>query len=192
MSDNDVRDVVKVGSRADGTIKSTEEILAEKPISLAKNLPRGAGGEGGVGTGNIGRKQEVPTIKIDKKPPPSKTAKISREVEHRSEENLKVKKGETKISLAGPIANRQILHKVLPKYPAWCLQRGISGVVKIKIWVEPSGNIREGTLIEISSGYPDLDQAVIRALKTWRFAPLPQDVIQETQWGIITFRFVCG
>jgi protein TonB len=82
--------------------------------------------------------------------------------------------------------------KVLPKYPAWCLQKGISGVVKVRIWVEASGSVREGTLVEISSGYPDLDQAVVNALKKWRFAPLPKNVVQETQWGIITFRFVCG
>jgi TonB family protein len=194
LTDEDVGDVVKVGNRTNGTMKSTAEILAEKPISLAKNLPRGAGTEGGtgIGAGGIGRQAETPTIKIDKKPPPPKPSKITTEVETKVDEKIKVKKGETQISLAGPIANRSILNKVLPQYPSWALSKGISGVVKIRIWVEPSGDVREGTLIEISSGYPDLDQAVINALKKWRFAPLPSNVIQETQWGIITFRFVCG
>lgn len=195
-SDNGVGDVIRVGSGKDGSMKSTEEILAEKPISLAKNLPRGAGGEGGVGigsTGSIGRKATVPEIKIDKKaPPPTKTTEIGKKVEQQVEKKLKVGKGQTSISLAGPIANRQILNKVLPKYPGWCLNKGFSGVVKIRIWVEPGGAVREGTLVEISSGYPDLDQAVINALKSWRFAPLPAGVVQETQWGVITFRFVCG
>ncbi|HEC78290.1 MAG TPA: energy transducer TonB [candidate division WOR-3 bacterium] len=195
MTNNgDVGDVIRIGSTKNGTMKSTEEILAEKPISLAKNLPRGAGGEGGVGIGggNIGRKAQVPAIKIDKKPPPPKTSQIGKKVEKQVETKLKVEKGGTQISLAGPIANRQILSKILPKYPAWCLRKGISGVVKIRIWVEPSGCVREGTLIEVSSGYPDLDQAVIKALRLWKFAPLPSNVVQETQWGIITFRFVCG
>ncbi|KPJ73150.1 hypothetical protein AMJ52_04195 [candidate division TA06 bacterium DG_78] len=187
-------DVVKIGSKADGTVKSTEEILAEKPISLVKNLPRGAGTEGGVGIGKggIGYKAQAPTIKIDKKPPPPKTTKITKQVETQIEEKLKSEKAGTQISLAGPIAGRQILNKVLPKYPSWCLQKGISGVVKVRIWVEASGNLREGTLVEISSGYPDLDQAVVDALKKWRFVPLPKSVVQETQWGIITFRFICG
>ncbi|GAH33835.1 unnamed protein product, partial [marine sediment metagenome] len=35
----DVGDVVRIGNGKAGTMKSTEEILAEKPISLAKNLP---------------------------------------------------------------------------------------------------------------------------------------------------------
>jgi len=193
MINNDINDVVRIGSKNNGTMKSTEEILAEKPISLAKNLPRGAGSEGGVGTsGGIGRKADVPVLKIDRKPPPPKTSKIDKKAKKEVEQKLKVEKGKTQISLAGPIASRNILNKVLPKYPAWCLRQGISGVVKIKIWVEPSGMVREGTLIEISSGYPDLDQTVIKALKGWRFAPLPSNVVQETQWGIITFRFVCS
>jgi TonB family protein len=195
-AENGTGDVVRIGSSKNGTMKSTEEILAEKPISLAKNLPRGAGGEGGVGigsSGSIGRKGQAPAIKINKKPPPStKTSQIGKTVEKQVETKLKVETGSTQISLAGPIANRTILNKVLPKYPSWCLRQGISGVVKIRIWVEPSGQVREGTLIEVSSGYPDLDQAVINALKVWRFAPLPSNVVQENQWGVITFRFVCG
>lgn len=195
MVSEDIGDVVRIGNGKAGTMKSTDEILAEKPISLARNLPKGAGGEGGVGiggAGSIGRKAQAPTIKIDKKPPAPKTSAIGKKVEATVEQQLKVEKGKTQISLAGPIAGRQILSKILPKYPVWCLRQGISGVVKIRIWVESSGDVREGSLIEISSGYPDLDQVVINAIKKWRFAPLPSNVVQETQWGVVTFRFVCG
>ena len=186
--------VVHIASKG-GNVKTTEEILAEKPISLAKNLPRGTGGTGSMRIGStIGITQQTPAIKIDKLPPPPKTSNIGKQVEKQIEQKLKVETTGpcTQISLAGPIASREILKKLLPKYPAWCLNQGISGVVKIKIWVEPSGNIREGALIEVSSGYPDLDQAVVNALKTWLFAPLPANVVQESQWGVITFRFVCG
>jgi TonB family protein len=195
VNDGGVNDVIKIGNQNNGTMKSTDEILAEKPISLAKNLKRGSGGEGEVGiggSGGIGVKKDVPTIKINKTPPKQKTASVAKKVEHSVEQKLKVEGGKTQISLAGPIANRSILNKVLPKYPGWCLSQGISGVVKIRIWVEPAGAVREGTLIEVSSGYPDLDQAVINALRFWKFAPLPSGVVQENQWGIITFRFECG
>jgi len=186
--------VVRIADKTAGGMKSTEEILAEKPISLAKNLPRGPGGGGGltIGTTSTVRQTEVPTIKIDKKPPPPKISEIGKRIEEKVEEKLRVEKAGTQILLAGPIANRGILKKILPQYPNWCLQRGISGIVKIRIWVNPSGTIREGTLIEVSSGYPDLDQAVINAIRIWQFAPLPSNVVQETQWGIITFRFVLG
>jgi len=193
LTNEGIGDVVRIGSRANGTMKTTEEILAEKPISLAKNLPRGAGGEAGIGTGGaIGRKAEHPTIKIEKGPPRTKTSEIGKQVEKTIEKKLKFEKGKTQISLAGPIANRSILKKILPRYPEWALKKGISGVVKVRIWVEPSGYVREGKLVEISSGYPELDQAVLNSLKEWQFAPLPKNVVQEAQWGIITFRFVCG
>lgn len=189
-------EVIKIGSIKNGTMKSTEEILAEKPISLAKNLPRGAGTEGGTGIGvygGIGRQAESPTIKIDKKPPPATpSSQIGKQVETRVEEKLKVEAKGTAISLAGPIADREILKKILPQYPNWCLQKGISGVVKIRVEVNPDGRVRENIRVEISSGYPDLDQSVVNAAKTWLFAPLPSTVKQEIQWGIITFRFVCG
>ncbi|MEO0142726.1 MAG: TonB family protein [candidate division WOR-3 bacterium] len=191
-----VGEVIKIGSVKNGTMKSTDEILAEKPISLAKNLPRGAGGEGGVGIGQIGgigRQAQTPTIKIEKKPPPSTpTSQIGKQVEAKVEEKLKVETKGTSISLAGPIANREILKKFLPQYPAWCLQRGICGVVKIRVDVNPDGSVRENVRIEVSSGYPDLDQTVVNSIKKWLFAPLPKDVVQEVQWGIITFKFVLG
>lgn len=191
-----VGEVIKIGSVKNGTMKSTEEILAEKPISLAKNLPRGAGSEGGVGIGGIGgigRQAQAPTIKIDKKPPPpTQSSQIGKKVEEKIEEKLKVETKGTAISLAGPIANREILKKFLPHYPSWCLQRGISGVVKIRIDVNPDGSVRENIRVEISSGYPDLDQTVVNAVKRWLFAPLPFNVVQEVQWGIIIFKFVLG
>ena len=187
-----ISDVVLIGNRNNGTMKSTDEILAEKPLSLAKNLPRDAAKEGGTLISGVGSPLETPILKIDKKPPLVKTPEKTKEPQATFDDKLELAKGETKISLAGPLAQRTILEKLLPKYPAWCLSKNISGVVKVKIWVEPSGAIREGTLIEVSSGYPDLDRAVADALKNWRFAPLPQNVIQETQWGIITFKFVCG
>jgi|UniRef100_A0A7V3RIE5 TonB family protein len=190
-----VGEVIKIGSVKNGTMKSTEEILAEKPISLAKNLPRGAGAEGGTGIGvygGIGRQAQAPSIKIDKKPPPTQTSQIGMKIEEKVEEKLKIETKGTSISLAGPIAERQILKKMLPQYPAWCLQKGISGVVKIRIEVNPEGSVRENIRVEISSGYPDLDQSVVNAVKAWLFAPLPSNVKQEIQWGIITFKFVCG
>lgn len=197
-SEGDMGDVVRIGSGEDGSMRSTEEILAEKPISLAKNLPRGAGGESGVGIsgsgGKIGQKGTTPTIKLDAKtPPPPKTSHIGSKVEKQVETKLKVgTSGETMISLAGPIAGRQIVNKVLPKYPTWCLNQGISGVVKIRVKVNPSGAVLEGMLVEVTSGYPDLDQAAIKALRSWKFVPLPSNVVQEIQWGVVTFKFVCG
>jgi len=44
--------------------------------------------------------------------------------------------------------------------------------------------------VESSSGYPDLDQVVVDALRGWEFAALGPGVKSEDQWGVITFKFV--
>lgn len=190
--------VVRIASKNGGGVKSTDEILAEKPLSLAKNLPRGTGGMGSGGTirpnPGAGIQSGSPQLTIDKTVPIASkpTSTIGKKVDAQVETKLKTEGTGTQISLAGPIAGRDILRKNLPQYPSWCQSRGISGVVKIRIWVNPGGQVREGSLVEVSSGYPDLDQAVINAVRSWLFAPLPAMVQQEAQWGVITFRFVLG
>ena len=190
--------VVRIASKNGGGVKSTDEILAEKPLSLAKNLPRGTGGMGSGGTirpnPGAGVQSTAPTLTIDKNVPIASkpTTTIGKKIDAQVETKLKTEGTGTQISLAGPIAGRDILRKNLPQYPSWCQSRGISGVVKIRIWVNPGGQVREGSLVDVSSGYPDLDQAVINAVRSWLFAPLPPMVQQEAQWGVITFRFVLG
>lgn len=188
--------VVRIADRATGGVKSTEEILAEKPISLSKSLARAGQGEvggGGLFSGTTGGAlaSPAPAIKIETKPPPIRQTQSVEATRPVVEEKLAASgTKKTSFSVAGPIAQRAIVGRVLPAYPAWCQQQGISGTVTIRLWVYPDGSIKESMLIEISSGYPDLDQSVINALKRWRFAPLPASVVQETQWGMITFHFV--
>ncbi|MEO0084698.1 MAG: energy transducer TonB [candidate division WOR-3 bacterium] len=188
----DELDVIRIGSLANGTQKSTEEILLEKPIELASGLSRGAGGLGLAGYPGIGVSEEPP-IQIEHKPleKPRQTvevrpkARASDEIEGIATEPVRG----TNIFIAGPISKRTILTKFLPQYPEWALQRGISGVAIIRIWVLPDGTVKETMTIEQSSGYPELDMLVINALRRWKFAPLSPQVVQEVQWGVITFKF---
>jgi TonB family protein len=93
-------------------------------------------------------------------------------------------------SVAGPISQREITRKLVPRYPKWALDRRISGTVVVRIWVQPDGRVKGAPTVESSSGYPDLDQVVVDALRGWEFAALGPDVKSEDQWGAITFRFV--
>ncbi|MEO0073228.1 MAG: TonB family protein, partial [candidate division WOR-3 bacterium] len=95
----------------------------------------------------------------------------------------------TSFQIAGPISQREILKKVKPRYPRWALQQRISGTVRVRIWVLPGGKVKGTPQVTCSSGYPDLDQVVIEALKLWEFAPLGPDVRAEEQWGDVTFVF---
>lgn len=188
---DDELDVIRIGSKANG--KTTEEILAEKPIELSKGLSRGPSILGLAGYPGIAVNNEPP-IQIEhktlEKPQGVTPTKFSVTRKNDVTEVLEASpvRG-ANISIAGPISKRSILSKVLPQYPEWALERGISGIVIIRIWVMPDGGVKETMAIEQSSGYPELDQLVVNALKRWKFAPLDKSVVQEVQWGVITFRF---
>ena len=92
--------------------------------------------------------------------------------------------------VAGPISQREITKKLVPHYPKWALERRVSGTVVVRIWVQPNGQVKGAPTVESSSGYPDLDQVVVDALRGWEFAPLGSGVKSEDQWGVITFKFM--
>ncbi len=181
-------DVIRIGNKANGTQKSIEEILLEKPIGLSKGTRIGV--QGLAGMPGI-RRPEEPQIKIEHRPIEKPKAVDKPEIPKSdlpSEPVLTLTK-ETNISIAGIISQRAILNKVMPKYPQWALKKGISGAVILKLWVLSDGSVKPNITVEQSSGFPELDQTVVIALTRWQFAPLSKDVVQETQWGIITFRF---
>lgn len=61
-------------------------------------------------------------------------------------------------------------------------------VIRVRFEVRPDGYV--GRIIPIQRMNPELEAEVIRTLRGWRFNRLPNNVPQESQFGIITFRFV--
>ncbi|MBN1996318.1 TonB family protein [candidate division KSB1 bacterium] len=88
-------------------------------------------------------------------------------------------------TIEGDAANRNIMSKVIPKYPPG-LQR--EAVIKIRFTVLPDGRV--GAVIPMQKGDPTLDDITLKALKQWRFNPLPPDETQKNVQGVITFRYV--
>ena len=74
---------------------------------------------------------------------------------------------------------RKILRKWNPTYPEWARRHGKTGVVELKVWVLPSGEVRNVEVYR-SSGWPTLDRCAIGAAKKWRFEPIEE---QKIQWG---------
>ncbi len=177
---------IRVADKIKGITKTTEEILKEAPVALARGERKGVGGFGISGYPGV---LEEPTIRLETKP----VERRERVIERRApEEPPKVLPTETKhetITVAGPISERKILRKVLPRYPDWALKKGISGLIVVRLWVSPEGDVRGNMEIVESSGYPDLDRSVIVALSAWKFAPLAEGVKKEMQWGLVTIRF---
>ena len=91
-------------------------------------------------------------------------------------------------SLAGPIANREILHYTTPPYPEWAKRDGIEGVVTLYFVVRADGSIKENVLVQKTAGFSDFDDNARAALRGWRFEPLAAGRTGE-QWGTITFHY---
>ena len=72
--DKDAQVLVRIADTGASSVKSTDEILAEHPINLAKNLPPGTGGSGGTmrpGSAAGGSEIDVvPFYKVEVKPEP--------------------------------------------------------------------------------------------------------------------------
>jgi len=87
-------------------------------------------------------------------------------------------------TIEGEAAERRILHQEIPRYPAG-LQK--EAIVKIRFTVLPDG--RMGAMLPVQKGDPTLEEVTIKALRQWRFDPLPAGVVQKEVQGIITFRY---
>jgi outer membrane biosynthesis protein TonB len=61
-------------------------------------------------------------------------------------------------------------------------------VITVRFEVNIDGSV--GRIIPLRKMNPELESEVMRTLRSWRFSRLPAGAPQESQWGIITFRFV--
>ncbi|MEO0079718.1 MAG: energy transducer TonB [candidate division WOR-3 bacterium] len=182
-------DVIRIGGRS--SAQSTEEILAQPTVSLARGSGGPGSGLGLRGVPGVPQVQAQPQLTIEHRPLAKPAARALPQLPTQPTPTVAapVKSG-TSFQIAGPISQREILKKVKPRYPKWALDQRISGTVTVRIWVLPNGKVKGSGQVLSSSGYPDLDQVVIEALRCWEFAPLGPDVKAEEQWGDITFIFL--
>jgi TonB family protein len=182
--------VIRLGGSSTG--KSTEEILAQPKVQLARGLARGGTGGGGYGLHGmpgVAQPQAQLTIEHRELSKPAARALPAPTGQDLPKVEAPVSRG-TNFMVAGPISQREITRKLVPHYPKWALERRVSGTVVVRIWVQPNGQVKGAPTVESSSGYPDLDQVVVDALRGWEFAPLGSGVKSEDQWGVITFKFM--
>lgn len=60
--------------------------------------------------------------------------------------------------------------------------------ITIRFEVRPDGRV--GQVVPLRKMNPELEREVLRTFREWRFSQLPSGVPQQSQWGVITFRFV--
>ena len=148
------------------------------------NYGSGSGGRGGGG-GLAGRgrlAEPEPTSAIVKKAEPA--AEPKQQVSEVALDDKGVG-----MTISGQISGRKILKKVAPEYTAKARQKGWEGVVAVHFTVLADGRVKDNTYFEQSSVHRDLNQMALKAIKQFRFAPLPADQAAVEQWGVITIVF---
>jgi len=80
---------------------------------------------------------------------------------------------------------REVLNEKLPEFPE-NIQKEV--ILRFKIEVLPDGKVKE--IIPLSKGEATLELITKRILKQWIFNPLEESAPQESQFGIIAFRFI--
>jgi hypothetical protein len=88
------------------------------------------------------------------------------------------------LDIKGPVASRKISY--LP--PPLEAKLEVDGEYLIKFWIFPDGTV--GKVIPLAQANTQAVAVAIDRVKKFRFAPLPKDVPQVEQWGIIPARTV--
>lgn len=174
---------------------STEEILAQAPISLERSI-------GGVGRQDpfdmvAGQAGAGSSIELD-----SRTTEIGGEytstkkttiTQISSEEATKGLEGKvrgTAFSLSGDLSESDIINFYMPSYPRWARQKGLTDVtISIYFSADRYGNVSPTMIIKKSTGYPNWDKTVKEALKRSKF---DEDTLLMKRNAVVTYRFILG
>jgi TonB family protein len=74
---------------------------------------------------------------------------------------------------------RKAKSKVQPTYPELARRMKISGVVKVQVTVAANGTVKDAKLL---GGHPVLANAVLDAVKKWRYETAPQETTENLQF----------
>lgn len=74
---------------------------------------------------------------------------------------------------------RKTKSKIDPMYPELARRMKISGVVKVDLTVAANGSVKDAKVV---GGHPVLANAVLDAVKKWRFEPGSQETTESLQF----------
>ena len=75
--------------------------------------------------------------------------------------------------------SRKAKSKVAPAYPELARRMKIAGVVKVQVTITPSGTVKDAKVI---GGHPLLANAVMDAVKKWRYEARPQETVESLEF----------
>ncbi|MDE2876610.1 MAG: energy transducer TonB [Gemmatimonadota bacterium] len=87
------------------------------------------------------------------------------------------------------LVDRDLARRIVTdEYPVALQESGIGGIVRVLLWVRPDGT-PETPAVRISSGTPELDEAALRATRSFRFVPATRAGQQVGTWVEFSIRF---
>jgi protein TonB len=92
---------------------------------------------------------------------------------------------------AAPVQlNRQpaIVNQVIPEYPSWAEEQGVTATVKLQVTIDGAGKVRE--VVIVGSGGNDFARNAVKAVKATRFQPLVRQGIAFPAQFLFTYQFV--
>ena len=145
-------------------------------------------GSGGGGGGLVGRRGRIAEV--------SSSKSIVADAEVEAEPQPRVQEADTKLTdkgvgmtISGQIAGRKILTRAPAEYTDRARREGWEGVVAVHFTVLPDGRVKDNVYFDQTSVHRDLNQAAMKAIRKFKFAPLPASQGSVEQWGVITIVF---
>lgn len=74
---------------------------------------------------------------------------------------------------------RKVVSRVEPTYPDLARRMKIAGAVKVQLTVAPNGTVKE---TKVLGGHPLLANAVVEAVRKWRFEAHPQSTTETLEF----------
>lgn len=93
--------------------------------------------------------------------------------------------GQTPFHIEGQATGRTVVFKLIPEYPQ---DRQVMATIKISFTILLNGDV--GEMIPVIKSDAILEKITLDALRQWKFNPLPSDVPQRVERGVITFRYL--
>ncbi|MFZ1060580.1 MAG: energy transducer TonB [Candidatus Rokuibacteriota bacterium] len=87
-----------------------------------------------------------------------------------------------------PLIPAQYRHTPLPPYPGGAREQGVEGVVLLEVHVKADGGVGEVRL-KASSGAGLLDEAALKSVKGWTFAPAKRGPRAVDSWVEVPVKF---
>ncbi len=165
------------GSKVVRKVKETKATGREKVKPSATSLP-------------VGEKGQVP---VEPKKKPRKSVNILEKIRSKVLKKLKERERLAKEvgEISAVVSSRKLTIRVgsrkltyIPPPPIFKVKE-FPSVVRIKIWVDPSGKVIKAIILQ-RSGIAEIDNGLLKLVKKLRFEPIDTGEIQE---GVITFTF---